>query len=64
MIYGSIGVWLATVAATLGSAAFVGVPVTPATGAVALAVGIVPVALMLRLRAVERITTIASTSNP
>jgi hypothetical protein len=63
MIYGSIGAWLTIVAATLGSAAFVGVPVTLATGAVALAVGFVPVALMFRLCAVERITAIASTSN-
>jgi hypothetical protein len=53
MIYGSIGVWLILVTAILGSAAFVGLPVTLGTVAVALAVGSMPLALMLRRRAVE-----------
>jgi hypothetical protein len=53
MIYCSIGVWLAIVTAVLGSAAFIGIPVTLGTGAVALAVGFMPLALMLRFRAVE-----------
>jgi hypothetical protein len=53
MIYGSIGVWLTLVTAILGSAAFVGLPVTLGTVAAALAVGSMPLALMLRRRAVE-----------
>jgi hypothetical protein len=49
MVYSSIGVWFAMVAAVLASAAFAGVPVTLATTAVAIVVGLIPPVMMLRL---------------
>lgn len=53
MIYSTIGVWFTLVAALGGSAAYAGVHVTLGTGAVVLAVGLMPPAMMLRLRVAE-----------
>ena len=50
VIGSSIGVWFAMVAALVGALAFAGVAVTLDTGAVALLVGLMPPAMMLRLR--------------
>jgi len=50
MIYSSMGVWFAMVAALVVFAAFAGVHVTLGTSAVALAIGLMPPAMMLRLR--------------
>jgi hypothetical protein len=51
MIYSSIGVWFAMVATLVGVSAIAGMHVTVGTGAVALAVGLMPPAMMLRWRA-------------
>ena len=50
LIYSSMVVWLAMVTALVGVALFAGVRVTLATCAVALAVGLMPPAMMLKLR--------------
>jgi hypothetical protein len=50
LIYSSMVVWLAMVTALVGVALFAGVRVTLGTCAVALAVGFMPPAMMLKLR--------------
>ena len=50
MIYSSMIVWFAMVTALVGLALFAGVSMTLATCAIALAVGLMPPAIMLRLR--------------
>ena len=50
LIYSSMVVWFAMVTALVGVALFAGVRVTLATCAVALAVGLMPPAMMVRLR--------------
>jgi TRAP-type mannitol/chloroaromatic compound transport system permease large subunit len=50
LVYASNGVWVAIVAALMGSAVFTGVHLTMATGAVAALVGLMPLAMMLRWR--------------
>lgn len=49
MIYATIGVWLAIVAAVVGLGLFSGVPVTIGTSALALFVGLTPPAILLKL---------------
>ena len=50
LIYSSIVVWFAMVSALVGVAVFAGVPVTLVTCTVALAVGLMLPAMMIRLR--------------
>jgi hypothetical protein len=50
LIYSSMVVWFAMVTALVGVAVFAGVRITLATCAVALVVGLIPPAMMLRLR--------------
>lgn len=49
-IYSGIGVWFVMIGALMGLAAFAGVPVTIGESAVALLVGLMPPAMMLKLR--------------
>ncbi len=49
MLYSSIGVWFAIVAAVAGLGPLSGAPITIGTGVLALVVGLVPPAIMLKL---------------
>jgi hypothetical protein len=55
MIYTTIAVWFAMITALVGSAVSTGVHLTAGTSALAALVGLMPPAMMLRLRATPRV---------
>lgn len=49
MLYSSIGAWLTVVVAITGLVAWSGVPITSGTSALAVVVGLIPPAIMVKL---------------
>jgi hypothetical protein len=64
MLYGSTGVWLAIVAGLAGLGASSGVPISGGMAALALAVGLVPAAITIRLWGAAPQQTVAELLRP